>query len=221
MASPLGIWINGWGGGILCLPREAKGDPYLDGSGESGEDESRDRKGDATLGEEQREKTEAVTETTNVQGDRALNEETTVLEPSLQRLRIYKTKVQSNLGTVNASFTFRNSRPVELAANPMDAMERDDKQLVMAANPMDAMESYDKQLAEVNPMDAMEDDNAPLELDESEDKEADDKATKSDDAEVKVQKWNVRLARKLGTPLTAKMEEAMDILRRCFLWRHK
>ena len=47
------------------------------------------------------------------------------------------------------------------------------------------------------------------------------KATKLDDAEVKVRKWNSRLAVILGKPLTHKMETSMDVLRGFFLRRHK
>jgi hypothetical protein len=57
--------------------------------------------------------------------------------------------------------------------------------------------------------------------DESEEEDGDAKATKSDDAEVRVQKWNSRLARKLGFDLTANMESAMDVLQGFFLRRHK
>jgi hypothetical protein len=57
------------------------------------------------------------------------------------------------------------------------------------------------------------------ESDESE--EEDGKATKSDDAEVRVRKWNAQLARKLEVLLTQEMEEAMDVLRGSFLRRHK
>jgi hypothetical protein len=47
------------------------------------------------------------------------------------------------------------------------------------------------------------------------------KATKLDDTEVKVQNWNLKLARKLGKTLTSKMESSMDVLRALFLQRHK
>jgi hypothetical protein len=51
--------------------------------------------------------------------------------------------------------------------------------------------------------------------------ESDGKATKSDNAEVKVRKWNARLARKLKRRLTPEMEAGMDVLRGFFLRRHK
>jgi hypothetical protein len=36
-----------------------------------------------------------------------------------------------------------------------------------------------------------------------------------------VRNWNLRLARKLGKPLTPKMDSSMDVLRGFFLRRHK
>jgi hypothetical protein len=56
---------------------------------------------------------------------------------------------------------------------------------------------------------------------ESSDEEEDGKATKSNDAEVKVWKWNACLAKKLGMDLTPRMEAGMDVLRGFFLRRHK
>jgi hypothetical protein len=54
-----------------------------------------------------------------------------------------------------------------------------------------------------------------------ESKDEDGKATKLDDADIKVRKWNSRLAKKLEVQLTPEMEAGMDVLRGFFLRRHK
>jgi hypothetical protein len=100
----------------------------------------------------------------NTQGDRALNDEMSVLEPSLQRLRIFGTKwkLQSNLELVSATI------------KPFTRQEAE-RTLIMGAPSCGA-----------NQMDTMEREVGKVEPDKLEDEEADCKATKSDDSEVKV-----------------------------------
>jgi hypothetical protein len=118
----------------------------------------------------------------------SLNDEITILDPSLKRLRISGRK-----------------RKVQAKLDPLCA-----ESLVDTTTQQSAMDLTFKVSAT-----ALED------SDESEDKEADGKATKSDDSEVKVRKWNSRLARMLGLLLTPRMESSMDVLRGFFLRRHK
>jgi hypothetical protein len=123
------------------------------------------------------------------------NDETRVLEKGLKRLGIAgtKQKAHSKLGPVSSS---------------QDLIEHRRKLAKEREAPQDAGEP------EKPGKDA-------LLLDERATDDEDKKATKLDDAEVKVRKWNTRLARKLGRKLTAEMERGMDVLRGFFLRRHK
>jgi hypothetical protein len=132
-------------------------------------------------------------------GKEEQNDETLVLDVSLKRLKLSGTKQrqQSKLGTV-----------------------RDTSSLTPLVK---AQSAPGLQLVAVETVEDGDSGNETMEGDELDDETEDEdgKATKSDDAKVKVQKWNARLARKLGHQLTPEMEASMDVLRGFNLCRHK